>query len=130
MSNNNTKVFCHPSEARLSPLPTNEVIPFGFQVGLIGQAALHHVKAQGVAGPQSGEASTQRAVPLTHQTTHTLRICSQLKNKSGELESWNKESKAAQHPTAATFCHSFIRPLENAALHTWRVCCWVPQRPL
>lgn len=59
--------------------PTNEIVPFVVQVSLIGQAALHHVEAESVAGLHGGHSSTQGAVPLTHQPTHTLRIGCQLK---------------------------------------------------
>lgn len=60
--------------------PTNEIVPFVVQVGLIGQAALHHVEAESVAGLQGGHSSTQWAVPLAHQPTDTLRIGCQLKH--------------------------------------------------
>lgn len=32
--------------------PTNKIVPLCAQVGLIGQAALHHVKTQRVTGAQ------------------------------------------------------------------------------
>lgn len=57
---------------------TNEIVPLRVQVGLIRQAALHHVEAQRVARPQRGQASAQRAVPLTHQPADALRVGTQL----------------------------------------------------
>lgn len=54
--------------------PTDEIVPFVVQVSLIGQAALHHIEAERVAGLQGGHSSTQGAVPLTHQPTDTLLI--------------------------------------------------------
>lgn len=59
--------------------PTNEIVPFVVQVSLIGQAALHHIEAERVAGLQGGHSSTQGAVPLTHQPADALRIGCQLK---------------------------------------------------
>lgn len=61
--------------------PTDEVVPLGVQVGLIRQAAFHHVEAQRVAWPQGGQAAAQGAVPLTHQPADTLRVGSQLGDK-------------------------------------------------
>ena len=69
-------LLCPP----LSPSPTDKVVPLGVQVSLVGEAALHHVKAQRVAGPQRGHAPAQRAVPLPHQGTCTLRTSAQLEN--------------------------------------------------
>ena len=61
-------------------MPTDKVVPLGVEVGLVGEAALHHVEAQRVAGPQRGHAPAQRAVPLAHQGPGALRTGAQLEN--------------------------------------------------
>jgi len=60
---------------------TDKVVPLGVEVGLVGEAALHHVEAQRVAGPQRGHTPAQRAVPLPHQGAHALRTSAQLEKK-------------------------------------------------
>jgi len=40
---------------------TDEVVPLGVQVGLVGQAAAHHIKTVVPAGPEPREPATVRA---------------------------------------------------------------------
>lgn len=77
-----TKATYTLPNARLQSPLTNEIVPLSVQIGCIGQAALHHVEAEGVAGAQGGHASTQWAVPLTHQGTHTPCTSTQLEEET------------------------------------------------
>lgn len=70
---------------------TDKVVPLGVEVGLVGEAALHHVEAQRVAGPQHGHTPAQRAVPLPHQGAHALRTSAQLEKTHKDLDK-NKEA--------------------------------------
>lgn len=51
---------------------TNEVLPFGVQVGLVGQTALHDVGAVAGAGDDRGQAAAVRTIHQLHQGFHTL----------------------------------------------------------
>lgn len=51
---------------------THQVLPLGAEVGLVGQAALHHVQAVVVAGPHAGHAPAVRAVHQLHDGTGAL----------------------------------------------------------
>lgn len=51
---------------------TDEVLPLGVQVGLVGKAALHDISAVVGTGLDGGQASTVGAVHKLHHSTGTL----------------------------------------------------------
>lgn len=51
---------------------TDEVLPLGVQVGLVGQAALHDIGAVAGAGFDQGHAATVRAIDQLHEGLRTL----------------------------------------------------------